>query len=841
MRRSITGRFAHQVFCLAGFLLFAVAIPCACSHFSIKATQQESQPRVLPGRLAKNEVLLPNQWRLTPAGRQLALGDLPLNIALSPDGRYLAVNNNGWSDHQVIIVDCQTETIRCQLTIPKSWYGLTFSPDGKYLYVTGAADNLIYRYTFDDGLLSDQRTISVGKPRQAIFPSGMATNRSCTKLYVANNLGHSLSVVDLVHERLERTISLGHETYPYTCLVSPDDSRIYISLWGAGSVAVVDAAGLQVVGTIKTDSHPNDMVLNKSGTRLYVANANSNTVSVIDTERLKRIETITTSLYPDAPEGCTPNAVALSPDGTLLFVANADNNDVAVVTVSDSEPSQVRGFIPVGWYPTAVELAKDGSKLFVANGKGTTSFANPQGPSPLLPSRQYTQYIGGLLKGSLSIIAVPDESRLAHFTAQVYANCPYRKGSVVTAQPGGPNPIPRKVGEPSPIKYVVYIIKENRTYDQVFGDMAEGNGDPDLCLFSEWNTPNHHALAREFVLLDNFYVDAEVSADGHNWSTGAYAPDYIEKIWPQAYSDRGRTYDFEGHKKIAQPDAGYIWDLCQKARVTYRSYGEFIENGRTPQDPGRARVAALEGHFDPSFRSFDLEYKDVDRAAEFLRELREFVAQGTMPQFIIMRLPNDHTAGTRSGSPTPRAMVADNDLALGQVVEQLSKTPFWKEMAIFVIEDDAQNGCDHVDAHRTVALLVSPYARHGYVDSTLYSTTSMLRTIELILGLPPLSQYDAAATPMYNAVTMKPNYKPYAHRPISAVDLEAKNLKTAWGARESMEMNLETEDSANDIAFNEIIWKAIKGAESEMPPPVRSAFVRISGALPEHDMGAEQQ
>ncbi len=830
MRRYKVNNMRLRVFC-CGVLLGIIVVFLACSHISVQRSRQDSQARLLPGRLGTNEVLLPNQWRLTPAGRQLPLGDLPLNMALSPDGRYLAVNNNGWSDHQVIIVDSQKGTVRSQVTIPKSWYGLTFSPDGKFLYVTGAADNLIYRYTFDEGFLSGERKIPVGEPKQAIFPSGIATNRTGTKLYVANNLGHSMSVVDLEHERLEATIPLGPETYPYTCLVSPDDKRIYVSLWGAEAVVVVDATELRVVSIIKTDSHPNDMVMNEAGTRLYVANANTNTVSVIDTQRLKRIETITTSLYPDAPEGSTPNAVALSSDGTMLFVANADNNDVAVVAVSDTGPSELRGFIPVGWYPTAVEVTKDGARLFVANGKGTTSFANPQGPSPLLPSRKETQYIGRLLKGSLSIIDMPDASQLAQFTAQVYANCPYKKGSVVTAKPEGPNPIPHSVGKPSPIKYVVYIIKENRTYDQVFGDMPEGNGDPNLCLFPEWNTPNHHALAREFILFDNFYVDAEVSADGHNWSTAAYASDYIEKIWPQTYSGRGRTYDFEGHKKIALPDAGYIWDLCQKAGVTYRSYGEFIENGATPQDPGRARVAALEGHFDPFFRSYDLRYKDVDRAAQFLRELRQFEAQGTLPQFIIMRLPNDHTAGTRPGRPTPRAMVGDNDLALGLVVEKLSRSPFWKEMAIFVVEDDAQNGCDHVDAHRSVALVISPYAKRGYVDSTFYSTTSMLRTMELILGLPPLSQYDAAATPMYNAFTMTLDYRPYRHRPVSAVDLDATNLKTAWGAKESMEMNLDIEDAANDIAFNEIIWKAIKGANSEMPPPVRSAFVRIAGAM----------
>jgi hypothetical protein len=400
------------------------------------------------------------------------------------------------------------------------------------------------------------------------------------------------------------------------------------------------------------------------------------------------------------------------------------------------------------------------------------------------------------------------------------------------------NPIPSKVGAPSPITHCVYIIKENRTYDQVLGDIPEGNGEPSLCLFPESITPNHHALAKEFVLLDNFYVDGEVSADGHEWTMGAYASDYVERTWPLSYrGDRRVPYPSEGALEISRPFGGYLGDRAAEKGVSYRSYGEFTSNGATPADPAFTRVKTLEGHFDPLFRSYDLNYPDVDRAKRFLTELAEFEKAGEMPKLIVMRLPNDHTSGTRPGSPTPTAYVADNDLAFGLVVEGLSKSRFWKSLAIFVVEDDAQNGSDHVDAHRTIAFAISPYIKRKSVDSTMYSTSSMLRTMELCLGLEPMSQFDAAARPMSNAFTDKPDLTPFIHRPAK-VDLNEKNLASAWGADASMNLDLEIEDRADDLVFNEIIWKSVKGADSEMPPPVRAAFVFPT---PKHDEDDDEE
>ncbi len=372
----------------------------------------------------------------------------------------------------------------------------------------------------------------------------------------------------------------------------------------------------------------------------------------------------------------------------------------------------------------------------------------------------------------------------------------------------------------------MYVIKENRTYDQVFGDIPEGNGEPNICLFPDAITPNHHALAREFVLLDNFYVDGEVSADGHEWSMGAYASDFVERIWPVGYrGDRRVPYPSEAVLlDAAKPAGGYIWDKAAEKGVSYRSYGEFIENAPTPDQPAKTKVKTLEGHFDPMFRSFDMDYPDAKRADRFLEELAGFEKSGEMPRLVILKLPNDHTSGTSPGKWTVTACVGDNDLALGRVVEGLSKSRFWKQMAIFVVEDDAQNGSDHVDAHRTVALAISPYIKKHSVDSTMYSTSSMLRTMELILGLEPMSQFDAAARPMYASFATRPDFVPYTHRP-AGVDIKARNQRDAPMAEASRKLDLEIEDRNDDLLFNEIIWKAVKGKDAVMPPPVRAAFV----------------
>lgn len=374
------------------------------------------------------------------------------------------------------------------------------------------------------------------------------------------------------------------------------------------------------------------------------------------------------------------------------------------------------------------------------------------------------------------------------------------------------------------------MIKENRTYDQVLGDLREGNGDPSLCLFPEAVTPNHHQLAREFGLLDNFYVESEVSADGHEWTVGAYATDFVEKMWPMSYGhnkDGKYFYPAEGRFPIAAPAGGYLWDRARAAGVSYRSYGEFVNNGKTPADPATTRVRALEGHFDPGFRGFDMDYSDLLRTDRFISELRRFEREGEMPRLQIVRLPNDHTAGASVGKLTPTAFMAENDLALGRIVEAVSRSKFWPRTALFVVEDDAQNGPDHVDAHRTVAYVISPFSRRGRVDSTLYSTASMLRTMELILGLQPMSQFDAAARPMLGCLQAKPDLRPYTALP-PRVDLEARNTATAWGRELSARMNFAKEDAADDLLLNEVVWRSVRGPDSPMPAPVRAGFIRAA-------------
>ena len=579
-------------------------------------------------------------------------------------------------------------------------------------------------------------------------------------------------------------------------------------------------------------AHPNEMLLGKSGRYLYVANGNRNTVTVLDTTFGQTVETLDASLSPnaqpvvaDAP-GSTPNSVALTPDETKLFVANAGNNDVAVFDVANPGHSSALGFIPVGKYPTSVRVTPDGRRLLVANGKGIAPKANPEGPQPGRRSEGKSQYIGDLVPGTLSIIDLPrggdGRKALETYTRQVYDNVP-RSGAV--ARPASAdNPI-LPGSQPSPIKYCIYIIKENRTYDQVFGDMAQGNGDAKLCLFPDKASPNHHKLAREFVLFDNFYVDAEVSADGHEWSMGAYATDFVEKNWPLSYGhNKAKKYPYpaEGNFPAAYPASGYVWDRAQAAGVSYRSYGEFVSG--LVHGVNVTRVPGLQGHFDPLYHGFDVGYPDVKRAERFISELHRFETEGGMPRLQIVRLPNDHTAGGAAGALSPTALVGDNDLALGRLVEAVSRSKFWAQTAIFVLEDDAQNGPDHVDAHRSVLLVASPYARRGLVDSTMYSTSSVLHTMELILGLKPMTQFDAVAMPMFNAFEATPNLAVYEAAP-AGVDLQERNPSAGKASRESAGMDFSREDAVDDFALNRAIWHAVRGDDAPVPAPVHAAFI----------------
>ena len=778
----------------------------------------------LPGKIAQTQqVLLPNGWKLSPAGSYLQLGDLPLNIQLSSSGKLLAVTNNGQSTQSIQLIDPVNQKLLDEKIVGKSWYGLAFSHDEKTLYASGGNDNFILAFSIKNDKIGTADTIVLGKPwPNPICPTGIAVNKSNTILYTVTKEDSALYIIDVNTRQIKSKVKLAAEAY--SCMLSPDEKQLYISIWGGSAVQVYNTVSRNMA-TINCGSHPNEMLLNKKGTRLFVANANDNSVSIINTGTQKIMETISTSLYPTQLTGSTTNGLALSANEKTLYIANADNNCLAVFDVSDAGNSKSLGFIPVGWYPTNVKVL--GNKILVANGKGFTSMANPRGPQPVrkADNRGYQkgavnskeQYIGGLFKGTLSFIDAPDAAKLKVYTGQVYANTPFNIEREKLAPGEAGNPIPRTRTEKSLIKYVFYIIKENRTYDQVLGDMTKGNGDTSLCIFGQNVTPNHHAIADEFVLLDNFYVDAEVSADGHNWSTAAYATDFIEKTWPTSYGGRGGNYDSEGTRKAGDPRDGYIWDYCKRAGVSYRTYGEFAQDGV-------ANIKSLQGHLCPRSPGFDLSIKDITREQIWADDFDSLVKINAVPQFNSIRICNDHTSGQRHGAISPIAAVADNDQAIGLLIDHLSKSPIWKQSVVFILEDDAQNGPDHVDAHRSPVLVAGPYVKRNTAIHDMYSTSGVLRTIELILGLPPMSQYDAAALPLYNCFTSTPDTTPYRVKPPQ-VDLEQRNVAINQSSKRSALFNLAKEDKVPDLELNDVIWKSVKGENSVMPAPKRSAFV----------------
>jgi YVTN family beta-propeller protein len=803
-----------------------------------------------PGALGGGVTLLPNGWKIAPAGIHRQIGDLPLAMVESPDGRSLLVTTNGYAKPTVTIFDLEHEYIRGAVELDHAWLGLAWHPDGKRLFVSGAGNTTVHEMQYAGGRLTLASDLVLGRPMAKpaegtnrpepvpqSFIGGIAITPDGTRLFAAHVLGRIVSAVDLRTGHVLRSLDLAAE--PYTCLVSPDGSTLFVSLWGGAKVLVFDARTLESRGEIGVGEHPNAMAMTSDGKRLFVACANTNAVWAIDVDGRRAVEQISVALFPNAPPGSTPNHVSLSPDGTRLLVANADNNTVAMVDVSRPAASQVLGFIPTGWYPTAAMFSRDGSRIFVLSGKGLTSQANPRYVRRDVPFAEL-QSIRTLLTGTLSILPTPDASALATLSKMVYSVTRYSDETRL-APVGAPvgSPIPRRVGDPSPIKHVFYVIRENRTYDQVFGDLDRGNGDPTLCLFGDQVTPNAHALAREFGVFDNFYVDAEVSYDGHEFSTGAYATDIVEKFWPTYYASRGAAFLGEGagpernaYGGVAAPMNGYLWDAAIRKGVSVRSFGEFAhwqagtnEERASGKVKVEASVPGLRGRVSPTFPAFDLSIPDERRADIWLKEFRELEANGNVPALTIIRLGGDHTSGTTPGARTPRAMVADNDVALGRIVEGISQSKVWADSAIFVVEDDAQNGPDHVDAHRSPVLVVSPFSKRRAVDMTLYTTCSVLRTMELILGLPPMSQYDAAATPMYGAFQSTPLTTSVTHL-AARVPLDERNSQHAWGAEASRRMNLAEADRIPEQEFNEIIWRSVRGADSPMPPIVRRAWVR---------------
>ena len=785
-------------------------------------------------------VTLPNGWRITPAGTHIALpGDLPMKI-MPLGSSQLLVLTAGYHDHSLNVIDVHSRELLTSLDVVKAWDGMAFDAANGTVYLSGGGhakrgfaaalarlgvnsamkddiEKPILRARYANGKLTPLPPLSIaGLEENDRYIAGLALGRDGA-LYALNIQTDTLYKLAGADFTQQSSVKTGYR--PYGAVFSPDGHVLAVSNWGDRSVSLIDPASLRETARISVGSHPNEMVWSSDG-RLFVVDSGSNDVSVI--ARGAVVETIKTSLDAQAPVGSTPDALVLSPDGRRLYVANADNNNIAVIDVTSGKDSRVLGFIPTGWYPTALAIDGDGRQLYAGTGKGmgfrnnfpAATIYQQKAPNPKTPY----DYIGGVLSGHVSLVDLPDAQRLAAYTKQARANVPAPATYLDQAWAAK---IQRDVFPK--IHHVLYIIRENRTYDQVFGDLGTGNGDPKLVLFGRDVTPNAHALARKLVTLDNLYCDGEVSEDGHQWSNAAYATDFNEKAWTNSYSNRNEP---QADDRLMASPAGYLWDACARKHLTFRTYGEMANFVSSPDaEPEVKAEGSLKGHVSMEWLNVKRRAgRDTEKAAVFIKELKEAEQSGDWPNFMVMSLGEDHTHGLTPGAFTPVAEVASNDQALGQIVEAVSHSRFWNETAIFVIEDDAQNGPDHVDAHRTVGLVISPWVKRGIVDSTMYTTSSLVRTMELILGLPPMTQFDTAATPMYLSFTTAPLLDPIDALPAET-NLLSRNPATGAGARASLKLDFSDYDRADPDELNRILWAALKPG-IPMPAPVRSARVQ---------------
>jgi YVTN family beta-propeller protein len=764
---------------------------------------------------------LPTGVWLDPAGKITDLGSLPMAMVPSPDNSSFVVLLNGYRENGIQVVNRATGLVTQTITQRAAFIGLTFSPDGKHLYASGGNDDAIYVYDWIDGKASIADPIVLNaKKKQSQdgrkYPAGIAISPDGATLYVAENLGDSLAVVDIATGSVKQRLAT--ERYPYGVAVAPNGA-VYVSNWGGSTVSMFKPSNgkLEPVARIPVGRHPSSMILTKDGSRLFAASGGSDLVSVVDTRAMKRIAEISVAIPGGTGEGSTPNALALSPDETRLYVAEGDNNAVSIVNLSSNA---VVGRIPAGWYPASVIATRD--SLFVLNAKGRGTKPNPHGPVRRHgPRYERAQHTLGQLNGTLMSMSLPQSTaELAQLSARV------ARANWWSARPAF-------TGYP-PIEHVIYIIKENRTYDQVFGDLTQADGDTSLLFFPREVAPNHHALAERFGIFDRFFVNAEVSADGHNWSTAAYVTDYGEKTISQNYSDRGRTYDYEGTNRdsltdddVAEPAAGYLWNLAEKSGITFRNYGEFvIEIGPRSSRIYRGAKPYLVSRTNEQYPTFDMDISDQRRADVWLADFRQFERDGRMPQLHIMRLTSDHTSGASAGKPTPRAYFADNDLALGRIIEALSKSQFWRSTVVFVLEDDAQDGSDHVDSHRSPMLVISPWTKGG-VFHRFANTSDVIATIEEILKLGTMSQFDHFGRPLREIWASKPNLTPYA-KLTPSVPLDEMNPSRGYLAEESKKLALQKEDMADEDLFNRILWRAIKGESKPWPGATRLSGVSLT-------------
>ncbi len=805
------------------------------------------------GPIADGGFLLNSGWTLRPAGQQVPVDTFPMSTALSSNGKYLLVMNAGYNAPSISVIDVARKKEIGRTPLPDCWLGLTVASRGNLVYVGGGSRATVYELSLDaeNGSLTRARefpAVSNLANKGNAFIGDVALSPDAHLLYAADLYDDSIIVINLQSGRVIDRWKTGRR--PYRILVAPGGKQLLVSSWADAAIYQHDANAGTELGRTRVAPHPTDMIwIDKPApveggqteniARVFVAAANTNNVFALGVTRdgqLNMLESINVSMTPMQPLGMTPSALAVDKSGSRLYVVCSDANAVAAADISTPR-SRVLGFVPTGWYPTAVRVLDNG-ELVVLNGKGLGSRPNPNGPNPTkrpAPLNQggeappAVEYVGHIQTGTVAFMPGPSSDELASYTETVLRNSPYRDaviyGPITDEQEAY---FSRTEGHESPIQHVIYVIKENRTYDQVLGDMEKGNGDKSLVLFGENITPNLHQLAREFVLYDNFYVNADVSAEGHNWASAAIAPDYTVKLWPNEYGHRSRLYNFEGGEPANTPPAGYIWDNALQAGRTVRDYGEWtgnipLKSVTGPRQIQTVRDPSLQPFTDMNYRGFDLEYSDIDRAKEFVREWKEFDAKGQAPNMIILRMGNDHTQGTKAGALTPLSYNADNDYGVGMVVDAVSHGKLWPSTAIFIIEDDAQNGPDHVDSHRSPVWVISPYTHRGALDSTMYNQTSVLRTMELVNGLRPMTHFDAAARPMFGSFSRQADTRPYTI--ISPkISLTDRNPEHGSGASESARMDFSEADLIDDDTLNEVLWRAIK--HTAPPPPTTSAFAR---------------
>ncbi|WP_373652181.1 beta-propeller fold lactonase family protein [Schlesneria sp. DSM 10557] len=855
------------------------------------------------GRTREDAIVTPVNQLLTPFGRQVELAGLrPQALALSPDGALLVASGKS---SELIVIAPESGQILQRVLFPNeaqeqppadvvspnilapdrggqvSFTGLIFSPDGKQIFLSNV-NGSIKVFTVSEATGTEAPSVKASHTiplppanaprRRAEIPSGLAVTPDGSKLYVCGNLSNQLHEIELATGKTLRSIEVG--AAPYDVVLA--GHKAFVSNWAGrrpgsdapkgpagrgteirvdpvrhiaseGSVSIVKLNGEPETTELVVGLHASGLAVSPDGHYVVCANAGSDHLSIINVAEEKVVETVWAKAKPSDLFGASPNAITFHPSGETLYVANGTQNSIAVIEFDpeDKGETHLTGLIPVGWFPGAVVFDPHRNALYCANIKGL----------PMAPKKQAggaEGYNTHHYHGSLSLMPLPDDEQLALLSELAARNM--RRGAIaqaaLPARPDQlPRPVPERIGEPSLIKHVVYVIKENRTYDQVFGALDKGVGRADLCIFGEEITPNQHKMVREFVLLDNTYCSGILSADGHQWSTTAFSTDYMEKSFagfPRSYPDGMGIDDIDA---IAYSPAGFLWDNALAHGISIRNYGEFMMPKVRWSDPqkkgvpdylacyrtwkGESKEVIFESEpgiesirpFSPTdYVGWEMAVPDQYRADFILKELEKYEAEGTFPQLVIICLPNDHTSGTSPGSPTPASCMADNDLAFARIVEGLSRSRFWKEMAIFGIEDDPQNGWDHVSGYRTTAYCISPYAKRGEVISTQYNTTSILRTMEQILGLPPMNQFDASATPMFDCFTETADLTPFTAVP-NKVPLDQMNPKPNAirnpilrdDAIESASLNFREIDKAPEDVLNRILWRSQKGTEVPYP------------------------